>query len=202
MDEANHSHVEGCTCGCGQGEHAHDHGHEHGHEHGYGREHGHEHGHGHEHDHGHEHGHEHKHGHEHEHGHGHAHDHDPHHRESFAISWGEVSLDAHMHDQAATVSMDIRPSGEGSPAFEDLVACMQNIASRAEAAGGIVGHVKAFAKDGDAFAHASVTSAGLAASCEGDLDLALNPNTTVQLVAIVLLVEQQVLIDICRSCLE
>lgn len=131
----------------------------------------------------------------------HAHHEHHNHRESFAINGAEAFLEAHMHDQAATVSAAICPAEGEAFAFARLVDAMREIASASEAAGGIVGHVKAFAREGDAFAHASVTAAGLEPACEGDVEESFGEEADIQLVAIVLLVGQNDLIDICRNAL-
>ncbi len=142
------------------------------------------------------------HEHEHEHAHDHGHDHEHNHRESFQIACGEAFIEAHMHDQAATVSMAVCPDPSQTVRFDELVSCMQTVADQAEAAGGIIGHIKAFAKQGDAFAHASITSADIDPACEGDLTIALGEEADIQLVAIVLLIEQKSLIDMCRTALQ
>ena len=144
----------------------------------------------------------HEHEREHEHGHEHGHGHEHNHRESFQIACGEAFIEAHMHDQAATVSMAVCPDPSQTVRFDELVSCMQTVADQAEAAGGIIGHIKAFAKQGDAFAHASITSADIDPACEGDLTIALGEEADIQLVAIVLLIEQKSLIDMCRTALQ
>ena len=140
------------------------------------------------------------HGTEHEHEHEHKHEHN--HRESFAVECGEAFLEAHMHDQAATVSMAICPDEGKSMSFQVLVNALCDIAAGVEAMGGIVGHIKAFARDGDVFAHASVTEAGRIASKEGDADSSFGPEADVQLVAIALLVGQDELIALCKKALS
>ena len=152
--------------------------------------------------------HEHEHGpdctcgcHDHDHDHAHDHVHHHEHEEVVELSWAHVELEAHTHEQAATVSMNIHPK-EGSPvAFVDLVNTMQEIARASEQSGGIVGHIKAFAKRGDAFARASVTAADLPPTCDGDQSLALDASAEIQLAAIVLLVDQADLLAICKQAL-
>lgn len=148
--------------------------------------------------------HQHKHGHEHDHNHQHGHHHEHHHshEETVALSWADMKLEAHTHEQAATVSMDIRPNAECTKTFPDLVAVMQGIAQDVENAGGIVGHIKAFAKQGDSSVHASVTAADLAPTIDGDQSCALAPSTDVQLVAIALLVTEDDLLAICKDALN
>ncbi len=124
------------------------------------------------------------------------------HRETFEIHGAEVFTESHMHDQAATVSLAICPNEGATFAFATLVTAMQDIASRAEAAGGIIGHIKAFAREENgAFAHASVTAAGLAPTCEGDVSASFGEEADIQLVSIVLLISFEELLSICRDVL-
>ena len=113
--------------------------------------------------------------HEHEHGpdctcgchdHEHAHEHEHHHEHEAVVElpWARVELEAHTHEQAATVSMNIHPKEESPVAFADLVNIMQEIARSSEQSGGIVGHIKAFAKRDNAFARVSVGQA-LSGAC-------------------------------------
>ena len=176
------------------------------HEHDHDRNHAYEHQHDHNHNHGpdcvcgcHDHDHNHEHTHDHEHDHGNSHDHG--YVEAFEQEWGSFELEAHMHEQAATVSMNIHPRDGREISFSDLVNVMQSIAQAAENSGGIVGHIKGFARQGDDFAHASVTSADLAPAIEGDKALSFGAEATVQLVAIVLLIDQADLLAICKETL-
>lgn len=184
-DESMHDHTRDhssdCTCGC----HDHDHGHGHTHDHDYDHEHGHAHNHGpdctcgcHDHDHGHEHG------------------------EAIELTRARVELEAHTHEEAATVSMDIYPNSGSTLAFCELVGAMQAIARAAEQAGGIVGHIKAFAKQDDVFGRASVTAADLPPTCDGDQSLVLGNTAEIQVVAIVLLIDQATLLTICKDALS
>lgn len=191
-DERMHEHEHDCTCGC--------HDHERDHEHDHGHAHGHEHDHDHDHDHGPDctcgcHDHDHDHGHEHSHEHAHEH------TEAIELAWARVELEAHTHEQAATVSMDIYPSSGSTLSFSELVSAMQAIARAAEQAGGIVGHIKAFAKQDDAFARASVTAADLPPTCDGDQSLEFGSSAEIQVVAIVLLIDQTALLTICKDVL-
>lgn len=146
--------------------------------------------------------HEHEHEH-HEHAHEHEHEHHEHaHRESFMIPGAEVFVEAHMHDQAATVSMALCPAESRACEFGVLVAAMTEIAKRAESAGGIIGHIKAFARQDQLFAHASVTVADIEPAIEGDSTLAFGEESDIQLVAIVMLIELEELIEICKASLE
>lgn len=132
------------------------------------------------------------------------HEHHEHHnhRESFEIPGAEAFMEAHMHDQAATVSVAICPNGGETFAFERLLAAMVEIAKRAEDIGGIVGHIKGFARDEKAFARASVTEAKASPDSEGDLAAAFGDDADIQLVSIVLLIDEEALIDICRNVLK
>lgn len=147
-----------------------------------------EHGHGH---HGHDH-------HDHDHDHDHAHDHF---EETLEAPWGSVQIEAHTHEQAATVSMVLRPSADALVPFSLIVSSMQRIAEDVEAAGGIVGHVKAFAREGSSFAHASVTAAYLEPALEGGASLGYGTQADIQLVAIALLISQDELVRVCEDAL-
>ncbi|MBQ9042673.1 MAG: hypothetical protein IJ111_07645 [Eggerthellaceae bacterium] len=155
-----------------------------------------------EHDHGPDctcgcHDHEHEHPHEHEHGH-HHHSHE----ETLKLAFATVNLEAHEHEQSSTVSMTFDVNAGSTLPFQSVISLMQDIAEQVEQAGGIVGHIKAYAKDGDAFARASVTAANLDPTYEGDLDMQLAPGTEAQAVAIALLIDQHALLDICKAALE
>ena len=130
---------------------------------------------------------------------GHTHNHGQSHRESFAVPCGEAFLEAHTHDQATTVSVAICPGEGETMAFADLAAVLEGIACRVEEAGGIVGHIKAFAREDDYFARASVTQAGVEANCDGDIGRSFGPDADIQLVAIALFLGQEELLAICRQ---
>jgi len=145
----------------------------------------------------HDHEHEHEHVGEHDHGHDHHHDHA---RERvLELSWGTATLESHVHEQAATVSATISVQPGSAVTFDTLVKALQAVAQHVESAGGIVGHIKAYAKAGDSFAHASTTDARHAPSCEGDASLPLSPEAQCQLVAIALLIDleqlEQIVVD-------
>ena len=168
MSEIREDHGPDCTCGC------HDHDHEHEDQH-------------HDHDHGHDHEHQH---HDHDHGHGHHHHgHEHTHEREVQLGWGTAALESHVHDQASTVSATIHVQPGSGVTFETLVEALQGIAQQVESAGAIVGHIKAYARAGELFAHASATDAQHAPACEGDASLLLEPDTQCQLVAIALLIE-------------
>ena len=135
--------------------------------------------------------HEHSCGHSHDdagHGHYHEHEHEhSHHEELFEAPWGTAQIETHTHEQAATVSMALHPAEGEAIAFAGVVTVMRQIAEEAESAGGVVGHVKAFARQGDAFAHASVTAAYLGPEIGGDSSSEFGEEADIQLVAIVLL---------------
>ena len=134
--------------------------------------------------HDHSHGHEHGHGHEH-----HHHDHADVYERSVELEWGTAALESHVHDQASTVSATINARAETGKTFETLVQAMRDIARQAELSGGIIGHIKAYARAADSFAHASATDAQHAPSCEGDVQMPLSPGVQCQIVAIVLLID-------------
>lgn len=146
------------------------------------------------HDHGHEHGHA------NESGHGHSHAHAQERIVDFV--WAEAALESHVHDQAATVSTTLHVRQDAGKAFGALVESLQSIAKQVESAGGIVGHIKAYARAGESFAHASATDAQHAPACEGDARLPLGPDVQCQLVAIALLIDLEQLERIVISALE
>lgn len=147
--------------------------------------------------------HEHEYGHElgHEHVHEHHHEHEQGHTEVLELAFAQVELEAHTHEQAATVSLHIHPR-EQALSFARTVELMQEFARSVEDAGGIVGHIKAFAKQGDTFTHASVTAADLAPTCEGDPQLELGMEADVRLAAIVLLISQDDLLAITKDAIQ
>ena len=112
-----------------------------------------------------------------------------------------VEIEAHVHEQAATVSATFMVNEGRALPFGVLIDAMQSIAEKAETAGAIVGHIKAFGRSGDAFAHGSVTAAGFAPTCEGDVSADFTDGSDVQLVAIVMLIELDELVEIMRSCI-
>lgn len=128
----------------------------------------------------------------------HASHHERNHREQFAIACGEAFLEAHMHDQAATVSVALCPDEGFAISFEQLVSALSATASNVEAAGGIIGHIKAFAREDDVFAHASITDASRKPDAEGDIAASFGPEADIQLVAIALMISQDELITICK----
>jgi len=141
------------------------------------------------HDHDHEHAHDHDHGHHHDHAAG----------REVECRWGTAVLESHVHDQAATVSATIRAQSGSAATFEVLVEGLRSVAQHVESAGGIVGHIKAYARADGSFVHASATDAQHEPSCEGDASLPLGPEVCCQLVAIALLIDlgqlEQIVVD-------
>ena len=143
------------------------------------------------------HDHNHEHAHAHDHDHGHHHDHAA--EREVECRWGTAVLESHVHDQAATVSATIYAQSGPAATFEVLVEALKSVAQHVESAGGIVGHIKAYARAGDSFVHASATDAQHEPSCEGDASLPLGPEVHCQLVAIALLIDleqlEQIVVD-------
>ena len=133
--------------------------------------------------------------HNHEHQHGHEHHH-VHLRGSFRGLGGEVKVEVTQHEQAAVASMLLQVEPGGSVAFSTVVAYLQALAERAEAAGGIVGHIKAFAREGELFANASVTSTDATEVDPAVLPFEFGSGADIQLVAIVLCLEPEALLDL------
>jgi len=136
----------------------------------------------------------------HAHEHGHRHEHAR--KRSINLGWVNIELESHMHDQASTVSATLCAQADSGRTFEALVGALRTVAHASELAGGIVGHVKGYARAGESFVHASVTDAQHAPACEGDAQLPLNLDTQIQLVAIVLLIDQSELECIVVKALE
>ena len=177
MSELHEEHGPDCTCGCHDHEH-HEHHEHHNHDH---------HGHDHEHDHTHHH---------------HRHDHGDARERTVELAWGEAALESHTHEQASTVSATIHAQASAGKTFETLVDALQAIAQQVEAAGGIVGHIKAYARAGESFVHASSTDAQHEPACEGDACTALTPDVQCQLVAIALLIDLDQLEEIVVAALD
>ena len=133
--------------------------------------------------------HEHDHaGHGHDHRHDHRHDHAEGRTRAIELGWADVALESHVHEQASTVSATIPAHAESGKTFEALIEALRITSENIEAAGGIMGHIKAYARSGESFAHASATDAQHEPTCEGDVQLPLEPDVQTQLVAIALLI--------------
>ena len=132
-DHEKHDHEEDCCCG-------HHHGHGHHHEHGHHEEHEHHHEHGEECGCGHHH-HHHEHG---EHcGCGHDHDHEGH--EHHHHEHSNIEVTSHEDATIATVKMTLGTDKEAAKV--QLKSFMTAVGAEAEAAGGMVGHIKFFFKE-------------------------------------------------------
>ena len=112
-----------------------------------------------------------------------------------------VQLEAHTHEQAAAVSLRVQVKHDALLPCERIVRLLQDIAARAAASGGVVGHIKGFARQAGATFRVSVTAAGLEPSCEGNRSLPFDSSADIQLVAIVLLLPQEVLQVLVRQAL-
>lgn len=128
------------------------------------------------------------------------HGHDP--SKAPELSWAQAALERHMHDAAATVSITLCPEPGCQVGFSSLACAMERIAQKAESSGVVVGHIKAFARQGDAFARASVVASDLPAALEGEPGLLIVQGTQVELVAIVLLMDCDELSSICCAALS
>lgn len=137
--------------------------------------------------------------HEQEHAHDHGHEHG--HEKTLELEFATVELSSHAHEQATAVSATININEGREICFARIVEAMQAIAVDAEAAGGIVGHIKGYAETSQGFAHASCTGAGLGIDVEGRPKLALSAESQVQIVAIVMLVDLEKLTCIVSSAL-
>lgn len=133
--------------------------------------------------------HDHKHHHDHDHAHNHGHHHEGAHERTVGLAWADVTLESHVHEQASTVSATIRAHVGSGKTFGALVGALQSIALQVESCGAIVGHIKAYARVGEEFAHASATDAQHEPACDGNIELALGPDVQCQFVAIALLID-------------
>ena len=106
--------------------------------------------------HDHEHHHEHAHHHEHEHVHHHEHDHD--HGSPIEIT---------THENAVIGTVRIRIPGSYDTALEDLRTRMDQTAREVEESGGMVGHIKAFAREETRTAMVSIPEPGDIQTKEG-----------------------------------
>ena len=150
--------------------------------------HDHDHDHDHEHDHGpdcecgcHDHGHHHEHEHEHDHEHDHEHEHS---HEKPLIDEDGLSLGLLDHNGSLVASYRLALKCTADEAKERLSAFAKTVAAAVDEQGGLVGHIKAFAREqGDGFRVSLTTDT---------VDIADFPNQSVQVdgVAIVLGVDE------------
>ena len=101
-----------------------------------------------------EHHHEHTHHHEHEHGHPHEHDHGS-------------PIEITTHENAVIGTVRIRIPGSYDTALEDLRTRMDQTAREVEESGGMVGHIKAFAREETRTAMVSIPEPGDIQTKEG-----------------------------------
>ncbi len=97
---------------------------------------------------------EHEHGHHHEHEHEHHHDHD-------------APIEITTHENAVIGTVRIRIPGSYDTALEDLRTRMDQTAREVEESGGMVGHIKAFAREETRTAMVSIPEPGDIQTKEG-----------------------------------
>lgn len=141
----------------------------------------------HEHDHQHEHEHEHHHEHEHEHHHEHEHEHE----HTQAPDTG-IAISAHEGAQIGTVRCRI--PGSYGLALDTLQERMEEEASDIEAAGGMIGHIKASAREESRCCMFSITECGDTQRKES-----VCPSVYVEHAAIVFGIGGDVLLDILTT---
>ena len=144
----------------------------------------------------HDHGHDHEHSHAHDHSHGHTHE------RTLNLGYATAELSSHMHDQASTVSVTIKLNEGSAIEFSGIPSALQVVAERAEAAGGIIGHIKGYAETTSGFAHASCTDASQGVATQGELDLVIDVASNAQIVAIVMLIDLHELENIVIEALS
>lgn len=75
---------------------------------------------------------------------------------------------------------------------------MERIARAVEGEGAIVGHIKGYARQGGAFAHASVTAADIPATVEGGI-ATFSEGAEMQLVVIAMLISPEELLQVVAN---
>lgn len=141
--------------------------------------------------HGHEHGHDFGVGAlkpDHPHADAHPHDHVPARTWSQDCDWAHLHFEGHEHDQASVITVTVKLLAGQEVPFSKLVAVAQQAARDVEAAGGIVGHIKGFAREGDTYAHVSITDSALPATESGDVAASFTEHAEIQFVLIAMLV--------------
>lgn len=152
---------------------------------------------GHDHDHGHDCDPGHDHAHDCDRGHDHAHDHAR--RSEHPLSWGELFLSESSHDETAVVSAGLVVSEGARVPFSSLTRILEEIALGIEGRGGVVGHIKASVRAGDAVARISVTQAAQGATFVGSSIDSLDADAEVEFVAIASNIEPAVVADVVRA---
>ena len=116
-------------------------------------------------------------------------------RARFWIKMGE-------HEQAVTASIAIEPLPGLRVRFDDVVGFMERVASYVEEHGGIVGHIKALAREGDVSAHASVVAAGMTERPDAGELVDFGEEADIQMVVIAFLLDCDMLLALCQKAVD
>lgn len=112
----------------------------------------------------------------------HGHSHEGPKRRAFA--GGVADIEVHGHHEATVVSTTVTTAPAFGVSVSALADGLERLAERIEAAGGFVGHLKAFAAQGSSFVRVSVTDAREHAFVQGDEAFVVQGDCCLQVVAI------------------
>ena len=141
--------------------------------------------------------------HEHHHNHeteccGGHHEHHEHHHEaetlSFNVGGGVALCRLSSHEEANIVSCTLELENTELE-LQSLAAALAGVATDIEEAGGLIGHIKCAAQNGESFARISVTQAGIDPFVESHNLKILNEETDISLALIVFAVEHEQIIS-------
>ena len=97
----------------------------------------------------------------------------------------ELLFEAHEHEGAAAISCTVQPRKGCVIPFADLVEALMSAGATLEGAGAFIGHLTAFADDGERTAAVSITDLATGPAIIGDASVLITPGTQAQAVAIV-----------------
>ena len=136
--------------------------------------------------------------HHHEHGNSYCDHHHDHHHEaqtmSFNVGGGVALCRLSSHEEANIVSCTLELENTELE-LQSLAAALAGVATDIEEAGGLIGHIKCAAQNGESFARISVTQAGIDPFVESHNLEILNEETDISLALIVFAVEHEQIIS-------
>ncbi len=136
--------------------------------------------------------------HHHEHGDSYCDHHHDHHHEaqtmSFNVGGGVALCRLSSHEEANIVSCTLELENTELE-LQSLAAALAGVATDIEEAGGLIGHIKCAAQNGESFARISVTQAGIDPFVESHNLKILNEETDISLALIVFAVEHEQIIS-------
>ena len=126
------------------------------------------------------------------------HEHHEHHHEaqtmSFNVGGGVALCRLSSHEEANIVSCTLELENTELE-LQSLAAALAGVATDIEEAGGLIGHIKCAAQNGESFARISVTQAGIDPFVESHNLKILNEETDISLALIVFAVEHEQIIS-------